>query len=51
VEIGPAPASKSYLDIPAVLLRPAIRPWMPVHPGYGFLAENADFARQVEAAG
>ena len=51
VEIGPPPAAKSYLDIPAILATARNQKVDAVHPGYGFLAENADFARQVEAAG
>ncbi len=51
VEVGPAHAGKSYLD-KAAMLRAAIESGCDaVHPGYGFLAENADFAAMVEAAG
>ncbi len=51
VEIGPPHASKSYLD-PEALLRAARHTGADaVHPGYGFLSENADFATAVEAAG
>ena len=51
VAIGPARATKSYLD-PAAILRAAAETGADaVHPGYGFLSENADFAEAVEAAG
>ena len=51
VEIGPPPASKSYLNIEAILAAAQESGADAVHPGYGFLAENADFADAVEAAG
>jgi Acetyl/propionyl-CoA carboxylase, alpha subunit len=51
IEIGPPPASKSYLNIAAVLDAARQSGADGIHPGYGFLAENADFADAVEAAG
>ncbi len=51
VEIGPPQASKSYLDAQAILRAARERGADAVHPGYGFLAENAGFAEAVEAAG
>ena len=49
--IGPPPAQQSYLNIPAILTAAAISNADAIHPGYGFLAENADFATMVEEHG
>jgi acetyl/propionyl-CoA carboxylase alpha subunit len=51
VRIGPAPASESYLNIPAILEAAKRTRADAVHPGYGFLSENADFATRCAAAG
>jgi acetyl-CoA carboxylase biotin carboxylase subunit len=49
--IGPNPSQKSYLNIPAIISAMEVTGATAVHPGYGFLAENADFAEQVENSG
>ena len=49
--IGPAPAAKSYLNIDAILNVAEKAKVDAIHPGYGFLAENAEFARTVKKAG
>jgi acetyl-CoA carboxylase, biotin carboxylase subunit len=49
--IGPSNAQDSYLNIPAVISAAEITDADGIHPGYGFLAENADFAEQVEDSG
>ncbi len=49
--IGPAPSQKSYLNIPAIISAAEITDAVAIHPGYGFLAENADFADIVEQSG
>lgn len=49
--IGPNASKESYLNIPAIISSMEITDSMAVHPGYGFLAENADFAEQVQKSG
>lgn len=49
--IGPAPSPQSYLNIPALISAAEVTDSVGIHPGYGFLAENADFAEQVERSG
>lgn len=49
--IGPSASSKSYLNIPAIISAMEITDSVAVHPGYGFLAENADFAEQIQKSG
>lgn len=49
--IGPAPSVKSYLNIPAIISAAEITGAAAIHPGYGFLSENANFAEQVEQSG
>ncbi|HHW1950999.1 TPA: acetyl-CoA carboxylase biotin carboxylase subunit [Pseudomonas aeruginosa] len=49
--IGPAPATQSYLQIPAIIAAAEVTGATAIHPGYGFLAENADFAEQIERSG
>ena len=49
--IGPAPSPQSYLYIPAIIAAAEVTGADAVHPGYGFLAENANFAEQVEQSG
>jgi acetyl-CoA carboxylase biotin carboxylase subunit len=49
--IGPASSSESYLNIPGIIAAAEVTDATAVHPGYGFLAENADFAEQVESSG
>ena len=49
--IGPAPGALSYLNIPAIIAAAEVTGATAIHPGYGFLAENADFAEQVENSG
>src|SRR6188768_440017 len=49
--IGPHPSAQSYLNIPAIISAAEITDAIAIHPGYGFLSENADFAEQVEKSG
>ncbi len=49
--IGPAPASESYLNVPALIAAAEVTDAQAIHPGYGFLSENADFAERVEQSG
>ncbi|MFC3853664.1 acetyl-CoA carboxylase biotin carboxylase subunit [Salinispirillum marinum] len=49
--IGPNPSSASYLNIPALIAAAEVTGAVGIHPGYGFLAENADFCEQVERSG
>ena len=51
VRIGPAPARESYLSIPAIIEAARVSGAEAIHPGYGFLSENAAFAEAVAAAG
>ena len=49
--IGPASSAESYLNIPAVISAAEVTDAVAIHPGYGFLSENADFAERVEECG
>jgi acetyl-CoA carboxylase biotin carboxylase subunit len=49
--IGPAPSAASYLNMPAIIAAAEVTDTMAIHPGYGFLSENADFAERVEESG
>ncbi len=49
--IGPAASAESYLNIPAVISAAEVTDAVAIHPGYGFLSENADFAERVERSG
>lgn len=49
--IGPAPSGQSYLNIPAIISAAEVTDAEAIHPGYGFLSENADFAERVENSG
>jgi len=45
--IGPPPAAQSYLNIPAIISAAEVTDSQAIHPGYGFLSENADFAERI----
>jgi acetyl-CoA carboxylase biotin carboxylase subunit len=49
--IGPAPSALSYLNMPAIIAAAEVSDAQAIHPGYGFLSENADFADRVEKSG
>ncbi len=49
--IGPAPSNLSYLNMPAIISAAEVTDAEAIHPGYGFLSENADFAERVEQSG
>jgi len=49
--IGPAPSKDSYLNVPAIISAAEVTDAEAIHPGYGFLSENADFAERVEKSG
>jgi acetyl-CoA carboxylase, biotin carboxylase subunit len=49
--IGPAPSAQSYLNMPAIISTAEVTDAEAIHPGYGFLSENADFADRVEQSG
>jgi acetyl-CoA carboxylase biotin carboxylase subunit len=49
--IGPAPPAQSYLNMPAIIAAAEVTDAQAIHPGYGFLSENADFAEKVNSSG
>ncbi|MCB1906207.1 MAG: acetyl-CoA carboxylase biotin carboxylase subunit [Rhodocyclaceae bacterium] len=49
--IGPPPSAKSYLNVPSIISAAEVTDSEAIHPGYGFLSENADFAERVEQSG
>jgi len=49
--IGPAPSKESYLNVPAIISAAEVTDSVAIHPGYGFLSENADFAEKVIQSG
>ncbi|KRG57107.1 MAG: acetyl-CoA carboxylase biotin carboxylase subunit [Stenotrophomonas koreensis] len=49
--IGPGPSAESYLNMPRIIAAAEVTDAQAIHPGYGFLSENADFAERVEQSG
>src|SRR5439155_17743895 len=49
--IGPPASAQSYLNVPAIIAAAEVTDAQAIHPGYGFLSENADFAEKVERSG
>src|SRR5690349_22608225 len=49
--IGPPPSAQSYLNMPAIISTAEVTDAEAIHPGYGFLSENANFAERVEQSG
>ena len=49
--IGPPPSAESYLNMPAIIAAAEVTDAIAIHPGYGFLSENADFAERVQESG
>jgi acetyl-CoA carboxylase biotin carboxylase subunit len=49
--IGPPPSQQSYLEMPSIIAAAEVTDSVAIHPGYGFLSENADFAERVEESG
>ena len=49
--IGPPPSTQSYLNVPAIISAAEVTDAEAIHPGYGFLSENADFAERIEQSG
>ena len=49
--IGPPESANSYLNVPSIISAAEVTDAMAIHPGYGFLSENGDFAEKVEESG
>ena len=49
--IGPSHCNESYLNMPSIISAAEVTDSVAIHPGYGFLSENADFAERVESSG